>query len=48
MTQVTIRDIRVILTEPDGVRLVIVKVETSERGLHGVGCATFTGSGRCP
>ena len=42
MTQVTIRDIRVILTEPDGVRLVIVKVETSEPGLYGVGCATFT------
>ena len=42
MTQVTIRDIRAILTEPDGIRLVIVKVETSETGLYGVGCATFT------
>ena len=42
MSQVTIRDIRAILTEPDGIRLVIVKVETSEPGLHGVGCATFT------
>ena len=42
MSEVTIRDIRVILTEPDGVRLVIVKVETSEPGLCGVGCATFT------
>ncbi|CAI8040423.1 D-galactonate dehydratase family member SeV_A0456, partial [Geodia barretti] len=29
---VTIRDIKVILTEPDGIRLVIVKVETSEPG----------------
>ena len=42
MSKVTIRDIRVILTEPDDIRLVIVKVETSESGLHGVGCATFT------
>ncbi len=31
-----------ILTAPDGIRLVIVKVETSEPGLYGVGCATFT------
>jgi mannonate dehydratase len=42
MSSVTIRDVRVILTEPDNIRLVIVKVETSEPGLHGVGCATFT------
>ena len=42
LSDVTIRDIRVILTEPDGIRLVIVKVETSEPGLYGVGCATFT------
>ena len=39
---VTIRDIRVIMTEPDNIRLVIVKIETSEPGLYGVGCATFT------
>jgi mannonate dehydratase len=39
---VRIRDVRVILTAPDGIRLVIVKVETSEPGLYGVGCATFT------
>lgn len=39
---VRIRDIEVILTAPDGIRLVIVKVHTSEPGLHGVGCATFT------
>ncbi|HEV2126084.1 MAG TPA: starvation-sensing protein RspA, partial [Chloroflexota bacterium] len=35
-------DVRVICTAPDGVRLVIVKIETSEPGLYGVGCATFT------
>ena len=42
MANLKIRDVRVILTEPDGIRLVIVKVETSEPELYGVGCATFT------
>ena len=42
MQQVKIRDIRVILTAPNGVDLVVVKVETTEPGLYGVGCATFT------
>jgi mannonate dehydratase len=39
---VKIRDIKTILTAPNRIRLVIVKVETSEPGLHGWGCATFT------
>lgn len=39
---VRIRDVKVILTCPDNIRLVIVKVETSEPGLYGIGCATFT------
>jgi mannonate dehydratase len=39
---VTITDVRAICTAPDGIRLVIVKVETSDAGLWGVGCATFT------
>lgn len=39
---VKIRDIKTILTAPNGVRLVIVKVETTEPGLAGWGCATFT------
>ncbi|HEV3483826.1 MAG TPA: hypothetical protein VG106_00350, partial [Vicinamibacterales bacterium] len=39
---VKIRDIKTILTAPNRIRLVIVKVETTEPGLHGWGCATFT------
>ena len=39
---VTIRDVKAILTCPGLVNLVAVKVETSEPGLYGVGCATFT------
>ena len=39
---ITIEDVRIILTQPGRARLAIVKVETSEPGLYGVGCATFT------
>ena len=42
MSQVTIRNVKAIPTAPNGVNLVAVKVETSEPGLYGVGCATFT------
>jgi mannonate dehydratase len=37
-----ITDIKTILTAPAGIRLVVVKVVTSEPGLYGLGCATFT------
>ncbi len=39
---ITIRDIQAVLTAPNGIRLVLVKVLTSEPGLYGWGCATFT------
>ena len=37
-----IKDIKVIFTEPDNIRLIIVKILTDQDGLYGVGCATFT------
>ncbi len=37
-----ITDVKTILTAPNGTRLVVVKIETSEPGLYGIGCATFT------
>jgi len=39
---VKIRDIKTILTAPNRIRLVVVKVDTTEPGLVGWGCATFT------
>ena len=42
MAEVTIKDVQTITTQPAGSRLVIVKIITSEPGLYGLGCATFT------
>lgn len=39
---VTIQDVQVITIQPTRARLVIVKIITSEPGLYGLGCATFT------
>lgn len=37
-----IRNIKAIATAPQGSNLIVVKVETTEPGLYGLGCATFT------
>ena len=46
MSELAIRDVRAIVTSPGAgsvqKRLIVVKVETSEPGLYGLGCATFT------
>lgn len=42
MNHITIRDIKVFVTAPRNINLVVVKVETSEPKLCGYGCATFT------
>jgi mannonate dehydratase len=38
---VKITSVRAICTAPEGTRLVVVKVSTTEPGLYGLGCATF-------
>ncbi len=42
MKDITIRAVKVFVTAPRGINLVVVKIETSEPELFGYGCATFT------
>ncbi len=37
-----ITNVKAILTAPAGIGLIVVKVETSDPGLYGLGCATYT------
>ena len=42
LSPLKITSVKAILTAPARIRLCVVKVETSEPGLYGLGCATFT------
>ena len=39
---IKVTKVKAFLTAPEGIRLVVVRVDTSEPGLYGLGCATFT------
>jgi mannonate dehydratase len=38
---VRITGVRVVVTAPEGVNLVVVRIDTNDPGLYGLGCATF-------
>ncbi|MGH3879315.1 MAG: enolase C-terminal domain-like protein [Actinophytocola sp.] len=40
--ELSITGVRAIVTAPEGIPLVVVRVDTSTDGLYGLGCATFT------
>lgn len=41
LPSIKIKKVKAIVTAPDGIELVVVKVETDQAGLYGIGCATF-------
>lgn len=41
-SSIKITDVKTILTAPADIRLAVVRIETNEPGLYGLGCATFT------
>lgn len=42
MSNLKITNVKTILTAPGGIDLAVVKIETNEPWLYGLGCATFT------
>lgn len=42
LAPVKIKSVKAIVTAPQGSNLIVVKIETTEPGLYGYGCATFT------
>jgi len=42
MPPVKIKSVKAIATAPENINLIVVKIETTEPGLYGLGCATFT------
>lgn len=42
LAPIKIKSVKAIATAPQGSNLIVVKVETTEPGLYGLGCATFT------
>ena len=42
MSEIRITDVRAIETCPQGQNLIVVRIDTNQPGLYGLGCATFT------